>query len=410
MWLLDKFLGRLIKRGRLVVTDADGTDYRYGDGDADFPDVAVRLTESGTARAIAGDPRLGAAEAYMDGRMRVERGEIRDLITLIRRNQQWEKAGRLAPRGMLKRARQATRQRLDHFNWRRRSKRNVAHHYDLSDELFRLFLDEDMQYSCAYFEDPEMSLEAAQRAKVVHILAKLALEPGSRVLDIGSGWGGMALAIHRVTGGEVLGITLSEEQLEAARRRAEEAGVADKVRFELADYRDVEGRFDRIVSVGMFEHVGPPNYNRFFRACHDLLAEDGVMLLHTIGRIGIPNGTDAFTSKYTFPGSYVPALSEIVPASEKAKLMATDIEMWRVHYAMTLDRWYDRTKAARDRIVELYDERFYRMWLFYLSGAGASFRYGGTCNYQIQYVRRRDAVPLTRDYLEREKTRLRAIL
>lgn len=410
MWLLDKFLGRLIAKGRLVVTNADGTEYRYGDGNADFPHVAVRLTKPGTARSIASDPRLGAAEAYMDGRIILEQGDIRDLITLIRRNQQWEKSGRLAPRGFFKRMRQASRQRLDHFNWRRRSRRNVAHHYDLSGDLFRLFLDKDMQYSCAYFEDPEMSLEAAQRAKIIHILAKLALKPGVRVLDIGSGWGGMALAIHKVTGGEVLGITLSEEQLATARQRAADAGVSEKVQFELLDYRDVEGRFDRIVSVGMFEHVGPPNYARFFRTCHNLLTEDGVMLLHTIGRIGIPNGTDAFTARYTFPGSYVPALSEIVPASEKAKLLATDIEMWRVHYAMTLEHWYDRTKAAREQIVKLYDERFYRLWLFYLSGAGASFRYGGTCNYQLQYVRRRDAVSLTRDYLEQEKQRLRAII
>jgi cyclopropane-fatty-acyl-phospholipid synthase len=408
MWLLDRMLSRFVRRGKFVIVDADGSRHEYGDGAPGEPSVRIRLTDRKVANFIAGHPRLGGAEAFMDGRLVIEEGDIATMIDLVRGNGTWEKGGRsLAQPNPIRRAFGTTRMRLDRLNWAAKSKRNVAHHYDLGDRLYDLFLDADRQYSCAYFTDPGNSLEQAQADKKAHIAAKLNLKPGQRVLDIGCGWGGMALYLHRVADVDVLGITLSEEQLKTARRRAEEAGVADRVKFELIDYRDVTGVFDRIVSVGMFEHVGPPHYRAFFAKCRSLLAEDGVMLLHTIGRMGGPGVTDAFTAKYIFPGGYNPALSEIVAASERVKLIASDVETLRVHYAHTIQHWYDRTVAAKEQIVAMYDERFYRMWTLYLAGAMAAFRHGGMCNYQIQYIRRRDALPITRDYIAAAEAELR---
>jgi cyclopropane-fatty-acyl-phospholipid synthase len=400
MWLLARFLSRLIKRGVLTIVTADGRRFVYGTSTSGWPDVTVRFTDAGAPGFVARNPRLGAGEAFMDGRMLVEQGDIRDLIALIRANAPFEKGNHgLSPPNPLKRSLGRVGSKLGRFNMERRSKRNVAHHYDLSDRLYDLFLDADRQYSCAYFTDPANDLERAQADKKAHIAAKLHLAPGQRVLDIGCGWGGLALYLHARAGVDVLGITLSEEQLKVARRRAEDAGVADHVKFELVDYRRLEGRFDRIVSVGMFEHVGPPHYETFFRKCRSLLAEDGVMLLHTIGRFGKPGTTDSWTAKYIFPGGYNPSLSETVAASEKAKLIASDVETLRLHYGYTLDLWYERTVAARDAIVALYDERFYRMWTFYLAGASAAFHHGGLCNFQIQYIRDRHALPITRDYM-----------
>jgi len=404
MWLLDKALRRLLRRGQLTVTDHQGTTRVYGNPDPELRSVAVRFTDRRVPTEIARDPGLGAAETYMDGRLILEQGDILDLVTLIRRNNRWEdkgarKDGFLRKGGKLK-------NRLDRLNWQRRSKRNVAHHYDIGDQLYELFLDADMQYSCAYFTDPGNSLERAQLDKKAHIAAKLALKPGQRVLDIGCGWGGMALYLNRVAGVEVLGITLSEEQLRTARARAEAAGVADKVRFELIDYRDLTGRFDRIVSVGMFEHVGPPQFRTFFAKCRELLTDDGVMLLHTIGRMGKPGTTDRFMQKYIFPGGYVPALSETLAASEHERLIMTDCETLRFHYYYTIRHWYDRVTAQKDEIVRRYDERFLRLWLFYLAGAMTMFTESGMVNYQIQYARRRDALPMTRNYMFDEETRL----
>nr|WP_295373030.1 cyclopropane-fatty-acyl-phospholipid synthase family protein [uncultured Sphingosinicella sp.] len=408
MWLLEKLLRRVVKRGELIAIDHDGKEYRFGTPDPARAPVAIRLTDRRAARDIARDPRLGAGEAYMDGRLVVEQGDIVALVDLIRSNAPWDKGGRLKKKGIGKEVGR-TLARIDRINWERRSRRNVAHHYDLSGRLYDLFLDRDRQYSCAYFTDPGNSLEQAQADKKAHIAAKLALKPGQRVLDIGCGWGGTALYLNRAADVDVLGITLSEEQLAVARRRAEEAGVADRVKFELIDYRNVEGRFDRIVSVGMFEHVGPPHYRAFFAKCHDLLAEDGVMLLHTIGRMGQPGTTDAWTSKYIFPGGYNPALSEIVQASERAKLIVADVETLRLHYAHTIAHWYERTNAHRAEIEALYDARFFRMWQFYLAGAMAAFRHGGMVNYQVQYIRQREAVPITRDYMTEAEAGLRAL-
>lgn len=394
--VLSKALQRTLKHGELTITDHSGRVYHFGRPEPELEPVAIRFTDGGVARAIIRDPALGAGEAFMDGRLVLERGEILDLVTLIRRNRRWE--DRRAREGFLLKG-NSIKARLDRFNWKRRSKRNVAHHYDLGNRLYELFLDPDMQYSCAYFTDPTNTLEQAQEEKMAHIAAKLALQPGQRVLDVGSGWGGMALYLNRVADVEVLGITLSDEQLRTARGRAEEAGVSDRVRFELVDYRAVEGTFDRIVSVGMFEHVGPPYYRTFFRKCRDLLADDGVMLLHTIGRVGAPGATDSFTRKHIFPGGYIPALSEVVAASERERLILTDCETLRRHYYYTIRHWYERAKRHRNEIVALYDERFYRMWLFYLAGAMTVFSEGGMVNYQLQYTRRRDALPITRNYM-----------
>jgi cyclopropane-fatty-acyl-phospholipid synthase len=399
MALLDAMLRRVVKRGELTIIYADGRQRTFGQPDPAFKPVTVSFADRATPRRIARWPRIGAGEAYMDGRLIVENGDILDLIRLVRNGNPFERGGKLQAPNPIRRAVLDLAGRFDRLNWSRRSKRNVAHHYDLSDRLYDLFLDVDRQYSCAYFTDPSNSLEQAQADKKAHIAAKLALRPGLKVLDIGCGWGGMALYLNRVANVDVLGITLSEEQLAVARRRAAEAGVADRVRFELLDYRAVTGSFDRIVSVGMFEHVGPPHYRTFFRHCRNLLSEDGVMLLHTIGRMGGPSTTDAWTAKYIFPGGYIPALSEIVPASESARMIASDVEALRLHYALTIQHWYDRTVAHRAEIEALYDARFFRMWQLYLAGALTSFEGGGMCNYQIQYIRNRHTLPITRNYM-----------
>ncbi|QNE31961.1 class I SAM-dependent methyltransferase [Sphingomonas sp. NBWT7] len=399
MALIDLFLSRAVKRGRLTLHRPGAAPATFGIPQEGYPDVTIRFADRRVALAIARNPALGAGECYMDGRLIIEQGDVRDLVELLKRNSRWEGGERNLKPSAATRAFGAVRYRLDRINMERRSKRNVAHHYDLSGRLYDLFLDRDKQYSCAYFTDPADSLEQAQQDKKAHIAAKLALKPGMRVLDIGCGWGGMALYLHRHFDVDVLGVTLSEEQLKVARARAAEAGVADRVKFELIDYRRVEGQFDRIVSVGMFEHVGPPQYRTFFRKCRELLADDGVMLLHTIGRMGGPGTTDDWTAKYIFPGGYNPALSEIVTAYEGLRLFPTDIEVLRLHYAWTIDHWYDRTMAAKAAIVALYDERFFRMWTFYLAGAASAFRNGGMCNYQIQLTKSRTAVPVTRDYM-----------
>jgi cyclopropane-fatty-acyl-phospholipid synthase len=404
MWLLDKVLRRLIQRGELVILDPAGAEHRYGKPVEGFPDVTMRFLDRKVAGDIARKPRLGFAEAYMDGRIGFERGDILALIRLVKRNNRFEEGspGQKLLRGPLR----WLRSRRQRRNEERRSKRNVAHHYDIGNALYRLFLDEDMQYSCAYFTDPGNSLEQAQRDKKAHIAAKLNLKPGMKVLDIGCGWGGMALYLHEQYGVDVLGVTLSEEQLALARERAQ--GVADHVRFELIDYRRVEGTFDRIVSVGMFEHVGAAHYDEFFRQCRKLLTPDGVMLLHTIGRFDKPSTGDPFADKYIFPGYHLPDLAQIVSASARNRLIATDVETLRLHYAYTLEHWLERTHAHRDEIVAMYDERFFRMWEIYLAAAMAMFEDGAGCVYQVQYTRDRRAVPITRDYLFDEERALGA--
>jgi cyclopropane-fatty-acyl-phospholipid synthase len=399
MSLFDRYLSGAVRYGTLTIIDDQGASKTFGLPTEGWPDVAVRFADGRVARDIALHPDLGAGEAYMNGRLIMEKGEVIDLTSLIYRNNPWEKGGSIDDAPAWRQAFRTIKGRLDRINWARKSKRNVAHHYDLDDRLYDLFLDADRQYSCAYFTDPGNALEVAQDDKKAHIAAKLALKPGQRVLDIGCGWGGMALYLHEKMGVDVLGVTLSEEQIKVANERAKAAGVADHVKFELIDYRAVQGRFDRIVSVGMFEHVGPASYATFFKKCRNLLTDDGVMLLHTIGRMGVPGVTDAWTAKYIFPGGYSPSLSEIITASEKASLIATDVETLRLHYAYTLRHWYKRVTEHRAEIEALYDARFFRMWQFYLAGAATSFEGGSMCNFQVQYARRRDTLPITRDYM-----------
>lgn len=416
MALLDSYLKRAIRQGTLELTYADGRKVSFGTPAPGFPDVAIRLADERAARQIVLDPRLGAAEAFMDGRLLIERGDVMDLAGLLRANNRWERSGTLKGAGRFKGLRSRALTLLDGINKASRAKANVAHHYDIGNDLYRLFLDADhMQYSCAYWPEekmaPGMTLEQAQEAKLAHIAAKLALSPGQRVLDIGCGWGGMAIYLARHGGVTVHGITLSEEQLALARTRAEAAGVADRITFELVDYRHLAARgerFDRIVSVGMFEHVGQAQFRQFFRAAGSMLADDGVMLLHTIGRLGGPGSTDAFTRKYIFPGGYIPALSETLAASEKFRLIASDVETLRVHYGLTIREWYKRTVAHKAEIEAMFDARFYRMWCFYLAGAATVFEHGGMCNYQIQFTRDRRALPLTRDYMAEAEKRLLA--
>ena len=408
------FLSRVVRHGRLTVILPDGGREIFGAPAPGFPEVTIRFASGRGLRRILLDPRLGAAEAFMDGDMEIVGGDIMALVGLIRMNTPWDRGAKLKDKTWLGRRAEWVKTRLGSINRRRRSRANVRHHYDIGNDLYRLFLDADMQYSCAWWPRPDMTLEEAQAAKKAHIAAKLRLAPGMRVLDIGCGWGGMAITLAKLEAVEVLGITLSEEQLALARERAEAAGVAGRVRFELIDYRDLAAReagsFDRIVSVGMFEHVGARNFETFFRSCANLMTAEGVMLLHTIGRFGRPGATDAFTRKYIFPGGYIPALSETLAASEKSRLIVTDVETLRLHYALTLREWYARTVAQEGEIVAMMGARFFRMWTFYLAGATAAFESGGMGNYQIQFARSRRALPLTRDYMAEAEGRYLAAL
>ncbi|TAD78018.1 MAG: class I SAM-dependent methyltransferase [Sphingomonadales bacterium] len=401
--LLDRFLSNSVKQGRLGVVFADGSANTYGQPAEGFPEVVLRFTDDRVPRDILMDPRLGAAEAFIEGRLVIEEGDVMDLVSLLRANNPWDKGGEIGPPNLVNRVINSASFFAEQINNRVGSKQNVAHHYDIGNDLYALMLDaEHWQYSCAYWPRDDMTLAEAQFAKLAHIAKKLHLSPGQEVLDIGCGWGGMAIHLARHHDVRVTGITLSEEQAALARQKVTEAGVADKVTILLEDYRDTAAsgrRFDRIVSVGMFEHVGRAQFETFFEACANILADDGVMLLHTIGRFGTPGTTDAFTRKYIFPGGYIPALSETVAASEKYRLIASDIETLRLHYAKTIRQWYANCMTHKDAIVALYDEKFFRMWTFYLAGAATVFEHGGMGNYQIQYIRSRHALPITRDYL-----------
>jgi cyclopropane-fatty-acyl-phospholipid synthase len=395
---------RIVRRGSLELITASGRRLAFGDGRD--PKVRVRFADRAAQWALLLDPDLRVGELFMDKRLVVERGSIYDFIQLALQDSRGDRS--VLPFQTLIRLRTLLR-RLSPANSIARSKRNVAHHYDLDERLYVLFLDADRQYSCAYFERPDQTLEEAQLAKKRHIAAKLLIEPSHSVLDIGSGWGGLALYLTKVAGAaRVKGITLSEEQLAVARRRASEQNLGDRVSFELMDYRNTRGTFDRIVSVGMFEHVGLQSYDAYFQVCRDLLAEDGIMLLHTIGRSGPPCPTNPWIQRYIFPGGYLPTLSEMTPVIERAGLVVTDVEVLRIHYAETLRAWRARFLAGRDEAMRLYDERFCRMWEFYLSGCEATFRFEDTVVFQLQLAKRNDVVPLTRDYIAEREKRLRA--
>jgi cyclopropane-fatty-acyl-phospholipid synthase len=395
MFLLRGLLRRIIGNSALTLIAPDGRSYPVGRGVAR---VALRILDPGIIPRLLLDPDLALGEGYMDGALVIEGGDIYDFLDLCLSNLGWRSGHGL------RRARASIRRivrRIARRNSIPVARANVAHHYDLSDALYDLFLDADRQYSCAYFVSPDDTLERAQEQKKRHLAAKLLLRPGQRVLDIGSGWGGLAIYLAGgagVSGVDVTGITLSAEQHRYAQRRADELGAGDRVRFLLKDYRHEHGRYDRIVSVGMFEHVGVGHYRAYFEKVGDLLADDGVALIHTIGRADGPGAANAWIEKYIFPGGYVPALSEMLPAIERAGLYVTDIEVLRLHYAETLKEWRRRFNASRGRVAALYDERFCRMWEFYLAGCEAAFRHSGLVNFQIQLSKRVDAVPLTRDY------------
>ncbi len=397
--LLQFLLTTFIRRGTFKVTTSRGTVFTFGDGTG--TPVAVRFATRKAEWSILLDPELKFGEAYMDGTFVVEQGTIADVLAICL-GQKTEVPHWARPQSWLR----FLKKRLNQFNPRERARRNVAHHYDLDGRLYSLFLDADRQYSCAYFQDPDQTLDDAQLAKKRHLAAKLRLAPHNRVLDIGCGWGGLALYLAEIAGADVTGITLSQGQHGIANARAAEKGLGERARFLLQDYRDAKGPFDRVVSVGMFEHVGVNHYDTFFRKSAELLADDGVMLLHSIGRSEGPNVTNAWIAKYIFPGGYIPALSEVLPAIERSGLLITDIEILRLHYAETLKAWRERFLAHREEVERIYDQRFVRMWEFYLASSEMSFREQNLMVMQIQLAKRQDVVPMTRDYIMREEQRL----
>lgn len=394
--LLSTMLERTVKHGSLTLIDAHGRAHRFGDGNP--PSVTIRVHDPALHWKIPLNPTLYAGEAYMDGMLTVEDGTLTDFLDVATRDIDTLQASE--PMHHVVRFAGRLMRLAQQYNPAWRAQRNVAHHYDLSDTLYDLFLDKDRQYSCAYFAHPQDSLETAQHNKKLHLAAKLLLDkPGLKVLDIGSGWGGLALFLAKVAAADVTGVTLSREQAARAEERAGAAGLANRVRFRLQDYRTVTDQFDRIVSVGMFEHVGVPQYPTFFTKVRAMLKPDGVALLHSIGRMDGPGITDPWIRKYIFPGGYVPALSEVLPVIERMGLWVTDIEVLRLHYAETIKHWQANFQANRAEVARVYDERFCRMWEFYLAGCEMAFRNMKQMVFQIQLAREPTAVPLTRDYI-----------
>jgi cyclopropane-fatty-acyl-phospholipid synthase len=404
--LFDRILCRLIRRGTLTVRYPDGHTVTYRGTDGPGPTAGLEIRSKRTLWRLTVNPTLAFGEEYMDGNLVPMGCSLYELSELMVLNM--AEGGGHPGEALMEKVRWL-RRHFDQLNPASRSRRNVAHHYDLNGRLYALFLDRDRQYSCAWFPTGNETLEEAQLLKKRHIASKLKFDrPGLEVLDIGCGWGGMALHLAKEHGARVTGITLSTEQLEVARGRAAEAGLSDRVNFELMDYRDWKRPMDRIVSVGMFEHVGIDHYKTFFRTVKGALKEDGVALIHAIGRSDGPGSTNAWISKYIFPGGYSPALSEVLPAVEKSGLWATDIEVLRLHYAHTIAHWRRRFAANRDAIQSLYDERFCRMFEFYLVGSELTFRHWGHMNWQIQLTRKVDTLPLSRDYMLEAERRVAA--
>jgi cyclopropane-fatty-acyl-phospholipid synthase len=396
MWqsLVDAMVSRLIREGELEIEYPDGTRRRYGPGGG--RSVRVALRDAGVLRALCLDPEMALGEGYMDGRIEVGDDDVHGLISLLLRNRQ------LGGLPAWARAADAARYAVTDFvqrNTPRKARQNVAHHYDISNDLYRLFLDTDMQYSCAYFARPGITLEQAQEAKKAHIAAKLLLEPGMHVLDIGCGWGGMAMTLARDHGVRVTGVTLSENQLALGRERVAAAGLSEWVELRLADYRTLDGPYDRIVSVGMFEHVGAPQFPTYFRKVEELLTEGGVALIHTIGRVTPPTTHSGWLNKYIFPGGYVPSLSEVAKPIQRTGMWLTDLEVWRLHYARTLEEWRRRFEERLGEVRNTHDERFIRMWRYYLVACQCTFEIARQGVFQLQLAKRIDAVPLTRDYI-----------
>jgi len=394
MQLLNSMMAGFVKVGQLTIIDADGNSHIHGPGG--HPTATIRLTDKKLYRTLFLNPELKAGEAYMDGALICEGGGIRDLLEVFAHNRDglrkhpWQKV----LKGWLKKIR-----RFHQRNKTTASRKNVQHHYDLSNDFYRLFLDEDLQYSCAYWPSPDITLEQAQAAKKAHIAAKLNLKPGQKVLDIGCGWGGMAIYLAKTFNVSVVGVTLSDEQHAMGQARVTEAGLSDKVDIRLQDYRDIDETFDAVVSVGMFEHVGIAHYLEYFSKIRELLTDEGCALIHSIGRKGGPGTTGAWIRKYIFPGGYSPALSETFAEIEKAGLWVTDCEILRLHYAETLLEWDKRFQTNRAKVAEMFDERFCRMWEFYLIVSEFSFRHGKHMNFQIQLSKTVNATPITRDYM-----------
>lgn len=409
VWLmkraLQSFLNECIRTGTLTVQLPSGDELTAGDGSG-LP-LKVTLKDARVGRELFFHPQMALGELFTDDRLTVSGGTIYDLLELLGRN-----LNCLTP-PQFGQVRNVVRNVFDRWtrrNSERVSRSNVHHHYDIDDKIYSLFLDADRQYSCAYFETPDMGLEAAQLAKKRHIAAKLLIKPGQKVLDIGSGWGGMALYLASVAGADTTGVTLSPEQLKVSQRRAGERGLSSRVRFRLEDYRVLSGEtFDRIVSVGMFEHVGLKDYETYFNVVRRNLKDDGIALIHSIGRMDGRSAMNPWFAKYIFPGSYVPSLAEVFPAIESAHLIVTDVEILRLHYADTLAEWRARFLSHRDEAAALLGERFCRMWEFYLAAGEAGFRYGGLMVLQVQLAKSIDAVPRTRDYIAAEETRLRQL-
>jgi cyclopropane-fatty-acyl-phospholipid synthase len=400
--LLRYFLTHFIRRGTMTFSTAGGATFTCGDGTGE--PVSVRFVTADAERRVLLNPELALGEVFMEGAFVVEKGSIADALAILMDQPE------ILPRwAKLQWWLRYLVRHVSQFNPRGRSKDNVARHYDLDGRLYSLFLDADKQYSCAYFETPEATLDDAQLAKKRHLAAKLLIGRGDRVLDIGSGWGGLSLYLAEITGANVTGVTLSTEQLQVSNARAAEKNLSGSAKFLLEDYRDVTGPFDRIVSVGMFEHVGVDFYETYFRRCAELLTDDGVMMLHSIGRSEGPDATNPWIAKYIFPGGYIPALSEVMPAIERAGLLVCDVEILRLHYAETLKAWRERFMARREEAVQLYDERFARMWEFYLACSEMSFRKQNMMNFQIQLTKRQGVVPMTRDYIFREEAKLRGV-
>lgn len=403
--MLRTVLDHMIKSGDLTVTDSAGTQFHFGDKTG--TPVHIRFNNQKAERALAFNPELKLGECFMDGEIDFLEGDIYALLQMV-----FENTGPTAAKEPWMRFLSQMRilfRRFQQMNTIGRASSHIKSHYDLSSELYDLFLDSDKQYSCAYFDPANASLDEAQLAKKRHIAAKLLIEPGHKVLDIGCGWGGMGLYLARYLKANVTGVTLSEEQHVIANKRAVEEGLADQARFELKDYRHIDEKFDRLVSVGMFEHVGVGHFAEYFQHVARLMKPDGVFLLHAIGRADGPGATNPFIRKYIFPGGYIPALSEVLPHIEKAGLYVTDIEILRLHYAETLRAWREAFMANRDRAKALYDERFCRMWEFYLAGSESAFRWQNMMVFHIQITHRQDAVPLTRNYIEAEEKRLKRL-
>lgn len=390
--LFTAMLRSIVRARSLRVIDSEGRGHLIGDGTS--PAATIRLRSNRLDYVLALNPALSLGEAYMDGLLVIEDGTLYDFLEVVAHN--YGTLGKNAWLSLVERLGRSLKQ----SNPLGRARRNVAHHYDLSDRLYDIFLDRDRQYSCAYFLGPSDSLELAQQNKMRHLAAKLLLDrPGLRILDIGSGWGGLALYLAKAACAEVTGVTLSAEQHKVSEGRGQESGLGDRVRFRHCDYREISGCYDRIVSVGMFEHVGKRNYDQFFAKLYQLLAGDGVAVLHSIGYSDAPAPINPFIRKYIFPGADLPSLSEVFAVVEKSGLIVTDVEILRLHYAYTLRQWRERFAVRRDEVVRLYDERFYRMWEFYLVLCEIGFRCRTNIVFQMQLSKRLDTLPITRDYM-----------